>query len=64
MGQSDDHLEKNEYRCEICHNVKNELLDGMYRLIWLRTDPDKALKVCAECHHRLTREKAIEREAL
>ncbi len=64
MKQFDDNLKRHEYRCDVCHSVKNELLDGMHRLVWLKANPDKMLKVCADCHHRLTREKAIEREAL
>jgi hypothetical protein len=57
-------LEKHEYRCDICQEVKHELLCGPPRLVWLRDKPDKPLKTCAECHHRLTREKAIDHEAL
>jgi hypothetical protein len=54
--------EKTIWRCPACGKEQNTLI-AVAHLVWLITAPQECLRVCAECHHRLTREKQIRMEA-
>jgi len=46
-----------------CDNCKREQLIFSPNAIWLKDNPSQQMKICNECHHKLTREKRIAKEA-
>lgn len=54
--------EKSLWRCAACGKEQRELI-AVSHLVWLLSAPAECLRVCAACHHRLTREKQIRMEA-
>lgn len=54
--------EKSTWRCRECGEEQSALI-AVAHLVWLISAPQECLRVCAECHHRLTREKQICMEA-